>query len=148
LRKANIIISLFLIAISIFLYYQTITWEKDPATLPRLMLGVIIFLSILLIIKSITKNPKMNKIVKKMSRQSFLRIFIATCITLLYVVSINLLGLYLSTLFFLIIILLYIGEKNKLVIFGVPVLFLIFLYLIFDLFLHVDIPRGIFFNNV
>lgn len=146
MKKGNIIISIFLIIISIFLYYQTITWEKDPATLPRLMLGVIIFLSILLIFRSITKNPKMNNVVKKMSKQSFLRIFIATCITLLYVTSINLLGLYLSTLFFLIIILLYIGEKNKLVIIGVPVLFLIFLYLIFDLFLHVDIPPGIFFK--
>jgi len=146
LKKANIIISIFLIIISIFFYYQTITWEKDPATLPRLMLGVIIFLSILLIIRSITKNPKRNNIVKKMSRQSFLRIFIATCITLLYVTTINLLGLYLSTMLFLIIILLYIGEKNKLVIIGVPVLFLFFLYLIFDFFLHIDIPPGIFFK--
>jgi len=146
LKKANIIISIFLIIISIFLYYQTITWERDPATLPRLMLGVIIFLSILLIFRSITINPKTNNVIKKMSKQSFLRIFIATCITLLYVTSINLLGLYLSTLFFLIIILLYIGERNKLVIIVVPVLFLLFLYLIFDLFLHVDIPLGIFFG--
>lgn len=146
MKKANIIISIFLITISIFLYYQTITWEKDPATLPRLMSGVIIFLSILLIIRSITKNPKRNNIIKKMSKQSFLRIFIVTCITFLYVTSINLLGLYLSTLIFLIIVLLYVGEKNKLVIIGVPILFSIFIYLIFGLFLHVDIPLGIFFK--
>lgn len=146
MKKANIIISIFLIIISIFLYYQTITWEKDPATLPRLMLGVIIFLSILLIIRSITKNPKKNNIIKKMSKQSFFRIFIVTCITFLYVTSINLLGLYLSTLIFLIIVLLYVGEKNKLVIIGVPILFSIFIYLIFGLFLHVDIPQGIFFK--
>lgn len=146
MKKANIIISIFLIIISIFLYYQTFTWEKDPATLPRLMLGVIIFLSILLIIRSITKNPKKNNIIKKMSKQSFFRIFIVTCITFLYVTSINLLGLYLSTLIFLIIVLLYVGEKNKLVIIGVPILFSIFIYLIFGLFLHVDIPQGIFFK--
>lgn len=146
MKKGNIIISIFLIIISIFLYYQTFTWEKDPATLPRLMLGVIIFLSILLIIRSITINPKRNKIIKKMSKQSSLRIFIVTCITFLYVTSINLLGLYLSTLIFLIIVLLYVGEKNKLVIIGVPILFSIFIYLIFGLFLHVDIPLGIFFK--
>jgi len=139
------IISIFLIIISFFLYYQTITLEDDPATLPRLMLIVIIFLSILMIIKDKIKKSNNND-VKKMSRQSFLRIFIVTCIIFLYVNSINLLGFYISTLIFLIIVLRYIGEKNKLVIFGVPILFLIFLYLTFSLFLHVDIPLGIFFR--
>lgn len=132
--------------ISIFLYYQTIAWNPLAATLPRLALIIIIFLSILMIIRDIKKNYNQDDNVIQMSRQSFLRIFIAISTIFLYVYSINLLGLYISTLIFLIIFLLYIGEKNKLVIFGAPILFIISIYLIFDLFLHVNIPRGIFFK--
>ncbi len=141
LIKANRYIAIILIIISAFLFQKTFNWPSAPAMLPRLILTIIIVLSILLFARSkIRKGVSETNIFEGVS---VLRIFFTIITTILYIIFANILGFYFSTYLFLLIMFFYYGMK-KIHCFIVPFLIILVLFFIFDYWLRVPTPDGLF----
>ena len=138
--KANRIIAIILIILSIFLFQMTIKWPTAPAMLPKVILISIIVLSILLFIRSyLRKNVPEKNAFEGVSIQ---RVFITIVITVLYIYFTNILGFFTSTYLFLLLLFLYLGMK-KTHCFVVPLLIIVFLYFNFSVWLRVPTPEGL-----
>ncbi len=99
-----------------------------------------------MVIKDRFTKEKKSVSIQSLSKESLLRVIIFILMITGYILSINFLGLYVSSLLFIIVVLLYIGVKDKVVILGVPILFVVFLYFTFSVFLRLKVPMGIFFS--
>jgi hypothetical protein len=78
------------------------------------------------------------------SKRSLGRLLMAILITAIYIASIKVLGFYLSSLLFLTGMMFFVGAKGLMLTVGIPLVFTISLYVVFGLFLRVNVPTGMF----
>lgn len=71
------------------------------------------------------------------------RISMIIFITIIYFISIDYIGYFIVTPLFLFGLSIFLGYKNKVILFIYPLAFSTFLYLVFRLFLNVPLPMGI-----
>lgn len=153
-KKINfdIIVSILLIAFAGFLFYRTYYFTRGTmpsqelvATLwPRVILGLLVFVSIIKLINAFVFHKKKEEIKYKKAiyGKSFL-IFQVLLLIALYTFGMNYVGFILSTLFFQIILLYILKQRNVLVLIGLPVFLTIVIGIIFLAILYVPFPRGI-----
>ena len=142
-HKASIGLSLCFIIGAMYLYSITLRWKPGThSTLPRLALTVIILLNIIMIVQQLRRHDETKSI--SFTKRSLRHLFAATVLTAIYIASIKVLGFYLSSLLFLIVMMFFVGAKGLMLTVGVPLVFTIVLYVVFGLFLRVNVPTGIF----
>ncbi len=134
-----------LISFSAFLYYQTMLFQvpqteniTDPALIPRIWIFILLFLSILLIIKS--KNKEVNN-----SNYSPKNVLIIIGLLIIYLVAMQWIGYYFTTPVF-ILATMYLLEYRKVGIMSINAFgFVLFSYFIFNKLLYIELPLGWWF---
>ena len=144
MKNANRVISIFLVLIVIFLYFQSFSCSNEAMLLPRLLLILIAFLSILLFVKSGGKKARRKDNKEESSKEVFLSNLLVTVLaTIVSILSLSSLGFYTSTIIFLAFIFYYTGFTKKRLIALTTVVFVGFLYIIFTLWLNIPLPHEI-----
>ncbi len=114
-----------------------------PRTLPRLWAFLMLLASIGAYIAILRKD---NKPDKKFDRWVF-----ALLVGLGSIVSVLLfqwIGYYLSSAIFIIVVMVAMGEKNKLQLILTPVIWCVFTYFVFNKFLFISLPVGSLFKGI
>lgn len=125
----------------------------DARVYPLFVIGLLIFLSILLIIDGIKKTKKENNNEQvnysndeeKLKLKTLKMPTIIFASTVLYVILMPIIGFFVSTSFLLIAVMIILKNKNVLSYIGVVLITNIFIYLLFVQMLHVRLPQGILF---
>jgi len=131
-----------IITISIFFYYQTVLFQipntlnvTSPALIPRIWITILILISILLILKSKTKNINKTHYSPKM-------VLIIIGFLILYLVAMQWIGYYFTTPIF-IMSTMYLLKYRKFTYMTINAFgFVLFSYLVFNQLLHIDLPLG------
>lgn len=131
----------FLLIAGIF-FINTFKLPEDTQGYPRFMLGIMTTLAILLIIKSFIKSEDQSwkDLFGYIQWKRFLYVFI---FSLLYLVLINKVGFFITTVGYLLIMMIFLKGSRSLILISIPS-FTLLLYLIFRVFLKVPLPTGIF----
>jgi hypothetical protein len=118
MKRANIIISIILIVFGVF--FASLTSRLPDRNLPNtlggafmpwLMVILLLFLSILLLVKNIISGAEIKR-VDNISLKDGLRILLLTTIVFIYVNAMQFFGFLLTTPFFIISLMLISGSKN------------------------------------
>jgi len=139
------IIAGILISFSLFLYYQTMLFQipateniTDPALIPRIWIFILLFLSILLIIKSKNTRPEG-------SHNSPKNVLIIIAFLILYLIAMQWVGYYFTTPVF-ILTTMYLLDYRKVGIMSINAFgFVLFSYFIFNKLLYIELPLGWWF---
>lgn len=138
MKKIDFVISLILLIFGSLYYYQTFSFiSSGAAFVPRIYAILLMTFSLILLIRSfLTKEKFKGGNIKK--------ILITMGITFIYILSIPFLGFHLSSLIFILIILLLRRIKNIFILAGVPIGSVLFIYVFFQKVLNVPVPMGFF----
>ena len=148
--KGEFVIPILLIALSIFLFintstFQFTTYEKaSPRMWPRGILILLVLTSLILVGKLLFERSKEGaerertepKIKTGMMVKGILVLF-------LYMFLMQYLGYILSTLFFTAAAMLMLGNRNKLQLFVVPTLTTAFIFAVFTHAMYISMPKGV-----
>ncbi|CEP67002.1 Protein of unknown function DUF1468 [Moorella glycerini] len=136
------IISVALIILSMFFLIYSNDFPKainpadvGPAAFPRLLSSLVILFALTQIVLSLRK-----KITDKININEPLLVILGIALSFLYPILISSFGYFYVTPFFLIILILLLGNKNWIHILGVGIGFTLFIYLVFYRFLQVSLP--------
>lgn len=150
--KSDIIAAIFFIFLGLIFFWNSksfpdSTREIGVGAFPRLLAGLLIILSIVLIINAIknftlSKNPPLFKEFTK--GQKFILVVIFALI--IYIKILEPLGFILSSFLLLLTLMFIFGEKRKVILLFVPIGFSIILYVVFSKLAMVSLPEGIFEN--
>ena len=148
LEKLNRITSIILLGIIAYLSYLTLKWPFGVAILPRLFLFIMTACCILIFFKNYSSLFGKVKDIKKVGKLVFQdinisRLFLIVLLIVGYIYLMELLGFYSSTIIFLEISFIYLGERKLLTLLIIPLILITFIYLIFTLWLYVPLPEGI-----
>lgn len=138
MKKIDMTISVFLIMFGCLYFYGTFGFISSGAALvPRIYAILLITFSLILLIRSFfTKDEFQGGKIK--------HILLAMGIFVVYIITVPIVGFYLSSLFFIFILLLIRRVKNIYILAGVPIGSIVFIYLFFQKALHVSVPLGFF----
>ncbi|MBC8499050.1 MAG: tripartite tricarboxylate transporter TctB family protein [Candidatus Atribacteria bacterium] len=150
--KSDIIAAIFLIFLSMIFFWNSRGFpdskrEIGVGAFPRLLAGLLIILSIVLIINAIknftlSKSPPLFKEFTK--GHKFILVVIAAL--LIYIRILEPLGFILSSFLLLLTLMFIFGEKRKMILLFVPIGFSIILYIVFAKLAMVSLPEGIIEN--
>ena len=150
--KADIVAAIFLLLVSFFVFWISKGFPSSKtgigvSTFPKLLAGVLIIFSIIIIIQAI-KNSSFSKekpIFKEFKKGHKL-IIAVIIILIIYIQMLEALGFILSSFLLLIILMFIFGERRKIILLLVPLLFSVILYLVFSKMAMVFLPEGIIEN--
>ncbi len=147
--RATILSSVLIIVTSLFFFFNTLGFKKlasqiiGPEFMPRLYAFLLIGLSIILIIQSYMKNEGKDR---ETSGRGYFKYSIITMLFLgAYIIIIPIIGFYISTIIFVVSMLLFSRVRNKIVLAVIPVATSIFIYVFFSILLNVNMPSGFIF---
>lgn len=123
---------------------KTYSQEMSPRFFPDLMMWILLILSILLILTK-RKIPSSEDDVKPIRRKELFQVGGTVIIMGLSVFLIETLGYFVCTTGALAGLMLYLGSRNWKVLIIAAVLLPIFIYLLFEKGLNLELPRGILF---
>ena len=116
--------------------------QYGPNFFPQLLSVIMLFLSLMLIVNAVKGKSQTD--LESIDKVGFIRSAITLGIAVAYLVIMQFLGFFISTVLFLYVLMTFIGHKGKLVriisCLGVTII----VYGIFYLFLKVPLPGGIF----
>ncbi|NLT96226.1 MAG: hypothetical protein GXW85_12005 [Clostridia bacterium] len=149
MRKVNIISGILLLAISI-LFWNDAAGIRPPAHIyPKTIIAIVAFLSIALLIQAIF-FPKAVAQTRPFAGIKYKRVLLTIFSSIIYYYALKVIGFYVSSFFFIIILTWLLGEREV----GVKVfarlgtlsiIVMTLIYLAFKVFLKVPTPTGIFF---
>ena len=150
--KADIVAAIFLLLVSFFVFWISKDFPSSKtgigvSTFPKLLAGVLIIFSIIIIIQAI-KNSSFSKkepIFKEFKKGHKL-IIAVIIILIIYIQMLEVLGFILSSFLLLITLMFIFGERRKIILLLVPLLFSVVLYLVFSKMAMVFLPEGIIEN--
>ena len=151
MRKYNYIVSVVMLAIAGYVFYETSGYkigssgQKNPAVWPMFLAGLLAVLSIALIVQTIfSKDPEMDrKDVIDWKSPGMLRVYIMLALTVGFVVLMNIVGMLLALLILLPCVELLMGCKNKVLLVAVPVALVAFCYVFFVVAMKITLPEPI-----
>lgn len=140
-RKSKEIISIIVIYITAFLFiFQSLSFKGDAALFPQILSVLILVLNTIQLIKVITGNLIKVKKKEDLDSKKLLLILVASIV---YVLSLQVLGFVISSLIYLILAMYLLRVENKKAIVVISVLTIVVIYLSFGILLKVPIPKGI-----
>ena len=138
MKFADIIFPLLLIIVSVLGMIETNNFTESAALLPRIVFGLIIVLSLVVmgkaVIKKETKRVKIN----------WKRAFTIMGTTVAYVVLLPIIGYYVATILYIAATMYLFGVRNKITLVAVPIGFVIFVFIIFGKILSLIPPKPFF----
>ena len=143
-NKDDLVISVILLILGVFFLTHVNSFPEGVDITPRFIAWTIIILATILPIQSFSslkKNDEKFQSSKPVITKKAMGIFL---LTVFCVVFVNFIGFYISSVAFMIVVSLYLGGLSKKTIVSSIVIFNIFIYLIFSLYLEVQLPSGIF----
>lgn len=150
--KADIVAAICLLLVSFLVFWISKDFPSSKtgigvSTFPKLLAGVLIIFSIIIIIQAI-KNSSFSKkepIFKEFKKGHKL-IIAVIIILIIYIQTLEVLGFILSSFLLLITLMFIFGERRKIILLLVPLLFSVILYLVFSKMAMVFLPEGIIEN--
>ncbi len=137
----NIMIPIFFIILALLFLLLSFTFPNDeevgPSVVPRLWIFILIPLNIILLIKAIRQEAKVE------TTQHLKIIFSFVLLLIAYLLSIYYIGYFISSFLFLAIGMILLGYRKYWIIIFIDFGWLIFSYLIFYKMLYVPLPLGI-----
>ena len=152
--KGELIFSLLIFVVSLFLYWVTGSFQErttlqdaqmGPAFWPRFLLGCLILLSGIVsvgMIRRIAKEKAWGESLMTMDRGK-VRFFAAIGLCVAYLILLPVLGFIAITPVFMIAFMLLLGEKSKGWILGVSVAMTGIIVILFTKAMYVPLPRGV-----
>jgi len=152
MRRATIIAGIFLLGISIGIYFVIIPWQiqyqrstnLSPAFWPKFLMILLMIFSSILIYKNLKKEPSGEKIFD-LSKSTLIRVFALPVLVLIYTHALELFGYLVSTTVGLAIMLMYFGLREFKMIIPISLGFPLLIYWFFEKVLKIAMPRGTFF---
>lgn len=144
LRMAIVMMVIFIILYGISFTFQSsgvMLTHTTAAFFPRVVLVVAMFLTLILIIQSIRRGP--DKVEKKMEKAAFNRVALSMSAAVGFGLGTVYLGTLVSITLFSVAIMLAWGVRSKRAIILTATLTPVFIYLIFQKILLVQLPSGI-----
>lgn len=140
-KKVDIIISIFLIIVSVIIFTISSSLPSQSAMFPRIIAGIMTFLSLILIITSIRSNG-----ISESSNDNIFWVDVikGIGIILFYILTMPILGFFFSTSIFIILFMISNNEKSIKKLLATVAILNIFIYMIFVLQLNVPLPKGFF----
>ena len=140
--------------LGIIFYVDTLDMSKAAYQLPRLLIGLVMGLSVLMIIERVILLRKPAPAAAQPGtgdsnpaappeQRSLLRIGVFVALLVAYVMTIKPLGYFISTPLFLCAALFFLRATRLLWIVLIAVSFTVFVYLLFVLFLNLPVPMGL-----
>lgn len=144
----TIIFNIAMISLCVYLFYLTKEFRESIAQIwPRIIIIIIIVTNIILLainfinIKGKKHRENIN-IDNKRNNEFSKRFFAAVFFTALYIYMIQYLGVVFFTPIFMAFFMYFMGLRKKITLVTVPIVFTLFLVIIFTKILHVILPRG------
>lgn len=150
--KADIVAAICLLLVSFLVFWISKDFPSSKtgigvSTFPKLLAGLLIIFSIVIIIQAI-KNSSFSK--KEPTFKEFKKghklIVAVIIILIIYIQMLEVLGFILSSFLLLITLMFIFGERRKIILLLVPLLFSVILYLVFSKMAMVFLPEGIIEN--
>ncbi len=150
--KADIVAAICLLLVSFLVFWISKDFPSSKtgigvSTFPKLLAGLLIIFSIVIIIQAI-KNSSFSK--KEPTFKEFKKghklIVAVIIILIIYIQMLEALGFILSSFLLLITLMFIFGERRKIILLVVPLLFSVILYLVFSKMAMVFLPEGIIEN--
>jgi len=117
-----------------------------PKFFPQALSMMMLLASVALIIQAL--RGKALKGLEKINKQGFIRAMITLIIAIGYVFLMNFLGFYLSTIIFLFVVMTYLGQKKLWIRILASLLVATAVYCLFQYFLKIPLPEGIFYKAI
>ena len=147
------ITGLVVFATSLFLFLATLGLERHPLVpvgpefYPQLVLGTTGFLALLLVVSGVIANRRLRAPIARTARANYTLVAAAFAIFAIYVIALPYLGFRLATFAFLVAMPLVLqparGVRRRwIVVLTVALVATIVIYLAFDSYLQVLLPRG------
>lgn len=141
MKNIDRVTSMVFILIGIIFFIETFKLPENSRMYPRFMIGIMVFLSVLLLIKSFV-SPQLSKTWRDLTKDIHWKRFLFVLFgALVYLFLINIIGFFVSTFVYLLTTMLLLKAKRSTMIISVCS-FLIILFLIFKVFLKVPLPTG------
>ena len=123
-------------------FAYTFGMYPEAAMFPRFILGFMALLSICMVVKNFHISPKEDE-----NQKFFIcppRLLLILALMLAYIVAVSCLGYYTSTLIFFPCTAYSLGFRNKLYIAVTTLLYLLFVYLVFNMLFSLPFPKEFF----
>ncbi len=150
--KADIVAAIFLLLVSFLVFWISKGFPSSKtgigvSTFPKLLAGVLIIFSIIIITQAI-KNSSFSKEepIFEEFKKGHVLIIAVIVILIIYIQTLEALGFILSSFLLLITLMFIFGERRKIILLLVPLLFSVILYLVFSKMAMVFLPEGIIEN--
>jgi len=150
--KADIVAAICLLLVSFLVFWISKDFPPSKtgigvSTFPKLLAGLLIVFSIVIFIQAI-KNSSFSKkeTIFKEFKAGHKLIIAVIIILIIYIQTLEVLGFILSSFLLLITLMFIFGERRKIILLVVPLLFSVVLYLVFSKMAMVFLPEGIIEN--
>lgn len=151
-RKAGLI----LLALCMILWFFVIPSEvagRAQSLLPRVYAALVALLSVVLIVRSYSREPMVKQNVSNTQIQNdtevrthrIIRIIVVAVILVIYILSINLIGYFISSALTLFLLMFYLRLRSWKLLVLVPAVVLLAIYLFFEIGCKMRFPRGSIF---
>jgi len=152
MRNINIITGIVFIALSIFIFVQSSTFQQTmiidnfigAAFFPRMIAVILLFLSAILIISSVLEKNRHNEGNGIFKWDTFKLPLIGVAVLLIYIVLLDKLGFIMDTILLNVILLTVFKYENKLLTFLLSCCITLAIFQVFQRMLMVPLPSGLF----
>jgi hypothetical protein len=141
--RADTLISFSLMLVSVWLYTLTAEFPEEARTFPRLLLVLTFALAAVILVMSLRGKTEVK--IKISFKSVNWRPYITYAAIVLYVLAMSILGFFVSTACFLLLMMFYLGIRKTTDYLLAISSVLVFFYLLFVQFLHVPLPHGFIF---
>jgi putative tricarboxylic transport membrane protein len=143
--KSDAVAASFLIVLGIMSYICILRFPLKTQLYPKIIAFLLIGFSILLLIRSFSSLLTRKEKNDKRLTLGTPVVFYFFSVNIVYIFSIYFMGLHLANVLYLLGSLYLLGQKNIVIGFLYSLSIVALLYLVFVGFLHVPVPKGIFF---
>lgn len=141
MKNMDRVTSIVFLLIGLIFFINTFNLPENSRMYPRFMIGIMLFLSILLFIKTLLKSQSSKSWKDMVIGIQWKRFSFVLIGGIVYLFFINTLGFFVSTFLYLFITMIYLKANRTAIMISIPS-FLIVLFLIFKVFLKVPLPTG------
>lgn len=141
MKNVDRFVGIAFILIAVFFFFDTYNLPDDSQSYPRVLIGVMALLALMIFIKSfISKDSKSWK--ELFGHINWKRFALVGVASLLYLFGINILGYFSATILYLFVLLFFLKANKRTMIITIPI-FTLGIYFVFKMFLKVPLPTGI-----
>lgn len=141
-------IVLCILSLAIYLYAEQYSGRGvnryGPNYFPQALSLMLFLTSVALIVQAL--RGKALKGLEKINKQGFVRAAVTLVMAVAYLLMMKVVGFYISTIIFLYVVMMYLGQKNQWVRVLVSISVASAVYGLFYYFLKIPLPEGIFYD--